>query len=91
MPKMYTKSNTRSSLISQAVIRIASDMGIESYIKKIRHGYSVCTGEFVIVDMLDDTSVKIVLCDYNNFYQTLKRNLRKWRKNYEKKKSRPCR
>ena len=88
---MYVKSDTRSSLISQSVIRIASDMGIEGYIKKIRHGYSVCAGEFVIVDMLDDTSVKIVLSDYNNFYQTLKRHLRKWRKNYEKKKSCPCR
>lgn len=46
---MYAKSDTRSSLISQAVIRIATDMGIESYVREIRHGYSICAGEFVIV------------------------------------------
>lgn len=55
---MYAKSDTRSSLISQAVIRIATDMGIESYVREIRHGYSICAGEFVIVDMADNTSVR---------------------------------
>ena len=61
---MYAKSDTRSSLISQAVIRIATDMGIESYVREIRHGYSICAGEFVIVDMADNTSVKMIISDY---------------------------
>ena len=90
MPKMYIKSDTRSSLISQSVIRIASDMGIEGYIKKIRHGYSICAGEFVIVDMADNTSVKMIISDYDGYYQQIKRNLRKWRKNYDKKRRSPC-
>lgn len=83
---MYAKSDTRSSLISQAVIRIATDMGIESYVREIRHGYSICAGEFVIVDMADNTSVKMIISDYD-YYQQIKRNLRKWRKNYGKKKT----
>lgn len=62
---MYAKSDTRSSLISQAVIRIATDMGIESYVREIRHGYSICAGEFVIVDMADNTSVKMIISDYD--------------------------
>lgn len=83
---MYAKNDTRSSLISQAVIRIATDMGIESYVREIRHGYSICAGEFVIVDMADNTSVKMIISDYD-YYQQIKRNLRKWRKNYGKKKT----
>ncbi|WP_288970927.1 hypothetical protein [uncultured Ruminococcus sp.] len=86
---MYAKNDTRSSLISQAVIRIATDMGIESYVREIRHGYSICAGEFVIVDMADNTSVKMIISDYD-YYQQIKRNLRKWRKNYGKKKRSPC-
>lgn len=86
---MYAKSDTRSSLISQAVIRIATDMGIESYVREIRHGYSICAGEFVIVDMADNTSVKMIISDYD-YYQQIKRNLRKWRKNYGKKRRSPC-
>lgn len=62
---MYAKSDTRNSLISQSVIRIATDMGIESYVREIRHGYSICAGEFVIVDMADNTSVKMIISDYN--------------------------
>lgn len=89
MPKMYTKSNTRNSLISQAVIRIATDMGIESYVREIRHGYSICAGEFIIVDMADNTSVKMIISDYDG-YQQIKKNLRKWRKNYDKKRRSPC-
>lgn len=87
---MYAKSDTRSSLISQAVIRIATDMGIESYVREIRHGYSICAGEFVIVDMADNTSVKMIISDYNGYYQQIKKNLRKWRKNYDKKRRSPC-
>lgn len=78
---MYAKSDTRSSLISQAVIRIATDMGIESYVREIRHGYSICAGE---------TSVKMIISDYNGYYQQIKKNLRKWRKNYDKKRRSPC-
>lgn len=87
---MYAKSDTRSSLISQAVIRIATDMGIESYVREIRHGYSICAGEFVIVDMADHTSVKMIISEYDNYHQQIKRNLRKWRKNYEKNRRSPC-
>ena len=74
---MYAKSDTRNSLISQAVIRIATDMGIESYVREIRHGYSICAGEFVIVDMADNTSVKMIISDYDGYHQQIKRNMRK--------------
>lgn len=77
---MYAKSDTRNSLISQSVIRIATDMGIESYVREIRHGYSICAGEFIIVDMADNTSVKMIISDYDGYYQQIKRNMRKWRK-----------
>lgn len=78
--EMYAKSDTRNSLISQSVIRIATDMGIESYVREIRHGYSICAGEFIIVDMADNTSVKMIISDYDGYYQQIKRNMRKWRK-----------
>lgn len=88
--EMYAKSDTRNSLISQSVIRIATDMGIESYVREIRHGYSICAGEFIIVDMADNTSVKMIISDYDGYYQQIKRNMKKWRKNYDKKRRSPC-